>query len=256
MCEKCGCDNSGHHNHEYHVHKRDGHLHMHTHSHEKAHEHSESREITVEEKVLAANDRLADENRRWLLDRGVVAVNIISSPGSGKTMLLEKTLDMLKDRIKCAVITGDQQTDNDAVRLQGRGAQVLQIETYSSCHLTAEQISRVLPSVVDDDTKLLFIENVGNLVCPAAFDLGENFKVALLSTTEGEDKPVKYPVLFARSQAVIISKIDLIPHLDWDIAKCRKYIQQVHPGAFTFELSAKTGEGMALWIDYLKKITC
>jgi hydrogenase nickel incorporation protein HypB len=160
----------------------------------------------------------------------------------------------LKGHVKCAVIVGDQQTDNDAKRLEGKGAKVIQIETYTSCHLNADQIRKALPEVIEDDTQLLFIENVGNLVCPAAFDLGENFKIALLSTTEGEDKAVKYPTLFSDAQIVVLTKTDLVPHLDWDMAECRKNIRQIHPGVFIFELSAKTGDGIGAWLDYLKNL--
>ena len=263
MCLECGCgdnneDQMGHHHHHdghSHKHSHDGYAHSHDQDHSHDHDDHETKTITVEQKVLAKNDAIATENRNWLKGKGVRAVNIISSPGSGKTMLLEKSLEMLQGQIKCAVIVGDQQTDNDAKRLDGKGAKVVQIETYSSCHLNAEQVGKVLPEVIDKDTELLFIENVGNLVCPAAFDLGEDFKIALLSTTEGEDKAIKYPVLFTSSQIVVLTKTDLIPHLDWDIASCRQNIRKVHPGIFIFELSAKTGEGMETWIDYLKKLT-
>ncbi|MEI6425656.1 MAG: hydrogenase nickel incorporation protein HypB, partial [Lentisphaerota bacterium] len=230
MCENCGCSNikidikgkkksklpTGYHIHgdgtmhgnhdshkaEHHHHGDEHHTHENSdehHRHGEGHEHhpvekSERRVIELERKVLEKNDNFADENRRFFNERGIIVVNIISSPGSGKTMLLEKTLDRLNGKIPCAVIVGDIQSDNDARRLQGKGAKVFQIETKSSCHLNAEQIAKFLPKVIDKKTKILFIENVGNLVCPAAFDLGENFKIALLSIPEGEDKPVKYPV--------------------------------------------------------------
>ncbi|MFH0878340.1 MAG: hydrogenase nickel incorporation protein HypB [Lentisphaerota bacterium] len=231
----------------------DGTSHAHPHDHEDGHEHV-TRTIEVEKKVLAKNDEAAERNRRWLAERGVVAVNLISSPGSGKTYLLERTLDRLKGKVACAVITGDVQTDNDARRLMGRGAPVEQIETRGACHLDAIKVGALLPKIVKKGLQLLFIENVGNLVCPAAFDLGENFKIALLSVAEGEDKPLKYPVLFSDAGVVIITKMDLVPHLDWDLKKCRKYIQQVHPGVHIIELSAKTGEGMDAWIEYLGKL--
>jgi hydrogenase nickel incorporation protein HypB len=208
----------------------------------------------LKEKVLARNDYFAEINRNFLKEKGAVAVNIISSPGSGKTTLLEKTLDALKDSVKCAVIAGDIETNLDAARLSNRGAEVRQIETHNLCHLNAEQVGRALQEVVHDGVKLLFIENVGNLVCPAAYDLGENFKIALLSVTEGEDKPLKYPVIFSSAQTTVISKIDLAPHLDFKIADCRKNIHAMRPGVFIFELSAKTGAGMELWTDYLRKL--
>ncbi|OVE73642.1 hydrogenase accessory protein HypB [bacterium B17] len=251
MCEDCGCGDIADHGHHHHSH--DGHTHDHKHDHDHDHVH-ESKTVQVEKKVLMHNDEIAEQNRQWLAERGVVAVNIISSPGSGKTMLLEKTLERLNGTIKCAVITGDQQTDNDAKRLQGKGAEVTQIETINSCHLDAERIQQILPDTVKDGTQLLFIENIGNLVCPSSFDLGENFKIALLSVTEGEDKPVKYPTLFSRAAIAVLTKMDLVPYLDWDLKACRDYLRKIQPGIFVFELSAKTGDGMDAWIDYLSKL--
>ena len=269
MCEDCGCSEGnerkyfnkehGHehpHNHDHphehpHVHA-DGKEHTHSHDdHSHEHGHVHSRTVEIQQKVLAMNDEFAAKNKAYFEEHGITAVNIISSPGSGKTMLLEKTLDMLNGKLKCAVIVGDQQTDNDAKRLEGKGAKVIQIETQSACHLNAKQIAAALPQVIEDDTKLLFIENVGNLVCPAAFELGENFKIALLSVTEGEDKPIKYPVLFSDAQIVILTKTDLVPHLDWDMKKCRQFLRQIKPGVFIFELSAKNGDGLGEWINYL-----
>ncbi len=261
MCEHCGCSEGlekamdGHphvHTHEdgtTHAHSHHNHDHSHAH-----HDHHETHNITLEQNILAKNDAFAANNRAFLRDRGVIAINIISSPGSGKTTLLERTLEAVKGIIPCAVIAGDQQTDRDAQRLMGKGAPVYALETFSSCHLDAEHVGAMLPDLIADDTKLLFIENVGNLVCPAAFDLGEHFKVALLSTAEGEDKPIKYPVLFSQSKAVVLTKMDLAPHLDWDVSACRQFIQQVNPGMFIIELSAKTGAGMDAWLDYLKKL--
>lgn len=270
MCKDCGCQEGNkkkyfehnyefHHNDHSHDHE-DGHSHEHTHPHDHDHSHKHdyshqhSRTLVLEKNILARNEEFATKNKEWLKERGVVTINIISSPGSGKTTLLEKTLDALKGKVNCSVIVGDQSTDNDAKRLQGRCDSVYQIETHASCHLNAEQISEVLPKVVSDKTQLLFIENIGNLICPAAFALGEDFKVVLLSSTEGEDKPVKYPVIFSDSTVAIITKTDLIPHLDWDIKKCRKHIREINPGMFIFELSAKTGNGMDPWLEYLKKL--
>jgi len=240
MCESCGCGTANHYHHE--------------HGHEHHHDHTHTKTVTLEQKVLARNDALAEQNRAWLAERGVTAINLISAPGSGKTLLLEKTLERLNGSISCAVITGDQQTDRDAQRLKGKGAKVHQIETISSCHLDAHQISHALPHVIEEGTKLLFIENVGNMVCPTAFDLGENFKVALLSTPEGEDKPIKYPVLYAIAKVILLTKMDLIEVLNWDASACRKYIQQVQPGASVIELSARTGDGMDAWINYLERL--
>jgi len=248
MCTECGCGKANEHHHHDH-----GQAHSHDHAHRVA-DHTE-RVIKVQQNVLAHNDHIALHNREWLAERGVLAINLISSPGSGKTLLLEKTLKALNGKIQCAVITGDQQTDNDARRLAGKGATVHQIETKTSCHLNAEQVAAALPEVINDDTQLLFIENVGNMVCPTAFDLGEHFKVALLSTPEGEDKPEKYPVLFATAKLALLTKMDLAETLEWDLKACQRSIQSVHPGMVTLKLSAKTGEGMDAWLDYLASLT-
>lgn len=279
MCKDCGCESAnakatGHAHPHAHPHDPGhGHAHAHSHggdaphTHEHPHDHGGPdghghthgaddgiRRIEMERSLLARNDEIAARNRAWLTQRGIVTLNLISSPGSGKTMLLERTLDRLRGRLACAVVTGDLQTDNDARRLADRGAPVRQIETRSSCHLNAGHLRDVLPEVAPPGTRLLFIENVGNLVCPAAFDLGEHFKVALLSVTEGEDKPLKYPTLFSAAQVAVLTKTDLIPALDWNLAECRKSLQAVHPGMFVFELSAKTGAGMDEWIEYLVRL--
>jgi len=273
MCEDCGCREGNErvfsdkeHSHEHahrhgdvvhtHAHPHEhAHEHAHDHTHEHVHEHSHApRTVAVEMGVLERNDRQAAENHAWLAARGVVAVNLISSPGSGKTLLLEKTLDALRDKVSCAVITGDQQTDNDARRMMGRGAKVVQIETRSACHLNAEQVRDRLSEVVDEGVKLLFIENVGNLVCPAAFELGEDRRVVLLSVTEGEDKPLKYPVAFHSAGTVVLTKTDLLPHLDFNMDACRSAIRKVHPDARIIELSARTGQGMDAWLDWLRRL--
>jgi hydrogenase nickel incorporation protein HypB len=258
-----GPDHSHGHDHGHdHGHTHEGpheHAHPHEHEHEHGHDHDHpgvdapaARTVRVESRVLARNDEAAAKNRGWLRARGVRTVNLISSPGSGKTALLERTLDALTARgVKVAVIVGDQQTDNDARRLEGRGARVVQIETHASCHLNAEQIGRELEAVVAEGVTLLIIENVGNLVCPAAFDLGEDRKVALLSVTEGEDKPLKYPVLFSDAPLAVITKTDLLPHLDVDIDACERNVRAVRPDAKILKTSAKTGEGIGAWIDAL-----
>jgi len=242
MCTECGCGEANEHHH---------HDHGQSQSHDHSHDH---RVVEVQKNVLAHNDHIALHNREWLAKRGVLAINLISSPGSGKTLLLEKTLETLNGKIKCAVITGDQQTDNDARRLADKGATIHQIETKTSCHLNADQIAEALPSVIKDGTQLLFIENVGNMVCPTAFDLGEHFKVALLSTPEGEDKPEKYPVLFATAKLALLTKMDLAEPLGWDLKACQRSIQSVHPGMVTLKLSAKTGDGMDAWLNYLESL--
>ncbi len=251
MCKDCGCGDVDHdHDHVHGV----GHTHDHDHPHDHDHGTPTRRTLTLERKVLSENDAQAEENRSWLNARGIVAINLISSPGSGKTYLLERTLERLRGRVACAVITGDQRTDNDARRLIGKGAEVRQIETRNACHLDARRVGELLPEVAGAGVKLLFIENVGNLVCPAAFDLGETFKVALLSTTEGEDKPVKYPTLFSQAPVVVLTKMDLAPHLDWSLSLCRESLRRIRPGVYVFELSAKTGQGMDAWIEYLEKL--
>ncbi len=243
-----GENQDNHHHHDHHEH------HDHEHEHEHKNTEEPTREVILESRVLARNDEFAEKNRNFLNERNCVAINFISSPGSGKTYLLEKTLEGLNGRVKCAVIAGDQQTDNDAVRLQGKGAPIIQIETGSSCHLNAEQVGETFQQVLEDDTELLFIENVGNLVCPAAFDLGENIKIALLSVTEGEDKPLKYPVIFHDATASVITKNDLLEHLDVDMNKYRDSLNKIHPNGKIFELSALTGEGMDNWLDYLESL--
>ncbi|MBT3340672.1 MAG: hydrogenase nickel incorporation protein HypB [Planctomycetes bacterium] len=228
MCKDCGCETANA-------------VAVHGHRH-----------LDLETRVLAVNDEAAAKNRAWLTERGIKTLNIISSPGSGKTQLLERTLERLAQRgVKVAVIVGDQQTDNDAQRLQGKGAPVIQIETGASCHLNAQQIGNLLPEIIEEDTELLLIENIGNLVCPAAFDLGETAKVALLSVCEGEDKPVKYPLLFHDAAMVLLTKIDLIPHLDWDAEKCHQALHQVAHHGKHLSVSARSGEGMKAWIDWL-----
>lgn len=260
MCDSCGCGRPAHsHSHDEqdhtHTHGDDRHDHDHGGGHGHDHDHeSTTRTVALEQKLLAKNDDMAAGNRTWLRERGIVAVNLISAPGTGKTRLLEATLDAFRDTLPCAVITGDQKTDNDAKRLAGKGAPVRQIETVSACHLDAHRVHHLLPEVVTQDTRLLFIENVGNLVCPAAFDLGENFKVALMSVTEGEDKPVKYPSLFTQTPVAVVTKTDLLPHVDFDIKLCRANLQRMHPGIFVFEVSAQTGDGMQAWLDYLKRL--
>ncbi|MGN7613876.1 hydrogenase nickel incorporation protein HypB [Magnetococcales bacterium HHB-1] len=227
MCQDCGCDTKERLTHE----------------------------LSVAQNIYEANDIAAEKNRQWLKKRGVVALNLISSPGSGKTLLLEKTLEALRGQIKCSVLVGDPQTDRDAERLRNKGAQVYQIETQHSCHLNAEQIGRLLPDVVDKDCELLFIENVGNLVCPATFDLGEREKIALLSVTEGEDKPLKYPVLFHHAHTTLITKCDLIPHISWDHPFCLDGLRATNPEMQILAVSALSGEGMDHWLDFLSMLS-
>ncbi len=254
MCKNCGCDDShAHHHHEHggesHVHyDADGKAYTHRHEHEPA-----GKVFSLESAVLAANDSVAEANRAWFRERGITAFNLISSPGSGKTLLLEKTLDALHlAGIPTAVIVGDQYGEADAARLRNRGAAVTQIQTHDSCHLNAGQLQTVLADAVPAGTRLVLIENVGNLVCPVAFDLGEDAKIALLSTPEGEEKPLKYPGLFAVAALVLLTKMDLAPVLEWDRELCLANLRTVNPDAIVLEVSARRGGGMDGWIDFLK----
>ncbi len=211
-----------------------------------------TRVIRLSERLLDANDRRAARNRAWLQNRGIVAVNLVSAPGSGKTTLLQQTLARLEGRVRCAVLVGDLETDHDARRLHRPGVPVAQITTGSACHLDAEMIARALEALPLDGVRLLFIENVGNLVCPASFDLGENQRVVLFSCPEGEDKPLKYPPLFSSAHAVVLTKIDLAEAAGCDRIAAAANARRAAPQARLFALSARTGDGMGTWIDYLE----
>ena len=258
MCKDCGC--SGHH-HEHRDHNHDhgvGHAHTHTRpdgtTYTHIHDSAEAREITLGSAILAANDQLAAENRGWFRARRLAVYNLISSPGSGKTTLLVKLLNKLNaENIKSAVIVGDQYGDIDAERMRATGCKITQIETRSSCHLDASRVQNVLEDAVPEDTEILFIENVGNLVCPVAFDLGERAKIALLSTAEGEEKPLKYPALFAAAELVLLTKCDLAAALEWNYDLAVKNIKQVNPDAQIMRISAKTEEGLDKLTEFFKQ---
>ncbi|MGK5085303.1 hydrogenase nickel incorporation protein HypB [Bdellovibrionota bacterium FG-1] len=207
--------------------------------------------INIEQDILSKNNALAKTNRELFNKNGIFVLNLVSSPGSGKTALLEKTLRELSAKTRFAVIEGDQQTDNDAQRISKTGVPVHQINTGAGCHLDAQGVGRALDHFDLKQLDVLFIENVGNLVCPATFDLGEHHKVALLSVTEGEDKPLKYPTMFENSDVMLLNKIDLLPHLDFDVAQCKEFAKRVNPKIKIFEISVKTGAGMAAWYDWL-----
>jgi len=207
--------------------------------------------IKLQRKVLNENDLLASQLRKKFNDSGILCLNLVSSPGSGKTSLLEQTLEHLRGEIEIGVIEGDVHTDNDARRIAGYGVPVHQIETGGACHLDAKMINRALESFDIGGTRILFIENVGNLVCPSSYDLGEDMKVAIVSTTEGDDKPQKYPAMFARSGALVINKIDLLPHVDFDPEAAIKHARALSPEIVTFLLSCKTGEGIDRWCAWL-----
>jgi hydrogenase nickel incorporation protein HypB len=207
--------------------------------------------VTVERKILKKNDEIAGENRKIFRQHGLFTLNLLSSPGSGKTTLLEKTLAGLPAEISCAVIEGDVQTDNDARRIEKHNVPVVQIVTNGGCHLEAKLIQDALDNFKLQDLKLLIIENVGNLVCPANYDLGEDKKVVMVSTTEGDDKPLKYPSMFRVSDVLVINKIDLLPYVDFSLEQVRKNALQINPGLEIFEVSCRTGEGIPEWMNWL-----
>jgi hydrogenase accessory protein HypB len=207
--------------------------------------------VDVERNLLERNDALAQENRKLFAERALFVLNLVSSPGSGKTTLLVKTIEMLKKTLPCAVIEGDQQTQNDADRIRATGIPSVQINTGKGCHLDARMVRNAMDKLPSLSQGLLFIENVGNLVCPAAFDLGEAHKVAILSVTEGTDKPQKYPDMFHEADVLLINKIDLLPYVDFDIEQATAYARQVNPNITVMRVSATTGEGMAAWQEWL-----
>ena len=212
------------------------------------------RTVELQARLLDENDRHAATNRAFLKARGILALNFVSSPGSGKTALLERTLDALAGDVRCAVLVGDLETDNDARRLRRAGLPVAQITTGGTCHLDASMIARGLAALPIEGVRLLFVENVGNLVCPDSFDLGENRRITLLSCSEGEDKPLKYPPIFTSAHAVILNKIDVAAALGFDRAAALANIRRVAPLADVFELSARTGEGFDPWLAYLRAL--
>jgi hydrogenase nickel incorporation protein HypB len=255
-------DHSDPHEHEH----GDGHgVHSHAHGHDHHDLHfgrgpaaahapglSQTRMVQIEQDILAKNDALAAANRQRLAERGIFAVNLVSSPGSGKTTLLVKTIEALQGRHEVVVIEGDQETSFDADRIRATGARALQVNTGKGCHLDADMVGRALERLAPPAGSALMIENVGNLVCPAGFDLGEAHKVVVLSVTEGEDKPLKYPDLFRRSTLMLLNKIDLLPYVEFDVARCLGYARRVNPEIGVIELSATTGQGMGEWLAWIE----
>ncbi len=267
MCSVCGCgkttgeaDAHGHeHEHTHadgtvHSHGHD-HAHDHEHGHDHAHEqgdsHGPARIVTVERDILEKNDRLAAVNRQRFAETRTLALNLVSSPGAGKTTLLVRTLTDLQGKTPLAVIEGDQQTSLDADRIKATGAPALQINTGKMCHLDAEMIAGALETIGVPPSGVLFIENVGNLICPAGFDLGEASKVVLVSVTEGEDKPLKYPDMFHAASLVLVTKVDLLPHLELDVETLEANARKVNPRAEVLRLSTRTGEGLAAWYAWI-----
>lgn len=277
MCSTCGCDAKesvtikkveftlapvhGHsHTHEYdhfhahphsHEHTHDDHSHVRPHSHD--HSHAAKTVVDLEQDILQHNDLLAERNRGYFEAKQILALNLVSSPGSGKTTLLEKTLVALKDELAFYAIEGDQQTTRDADRIAATGAPVVQINTGKGCHLNAEMVSMAIKKLKPQENSVLFIENVGNLVCPAMFDLGETARVVIISVTEGDDKPLKYPDMFHTSQLCIINKTDLLPYVNFSIENAKAYAKKVNSGLEFIELSSSTGEGMHIWFQWLKE---
>jgi len=260
MCGTCGCGEEntvtfqkpGEENHSHsHAH---GHEHSHEHGHEHGHEHEHSHaiEIKLEQDILNKNNLLAERNRGYFDAKNIFSINLVSSPGSGKTSLLEKTIKENNNELDFFIIEGDQQTMNDAERIKEAGAPVIQINTGQGCHLDADMINKAVKSLEVKNNSVLFIENVGNLVCPAMFDLGESKRVVVISVTEGEDKPIKYPAMFNTSDICIINKIDLLPYLDFDLEKLKEYALQVNHHLEFMEVSVKSGEGMDKWYQWLK----
>lgn len=266
MCTVCGCGGeetgtAGHEHTHPHGHEHDG-YHYHapqgrdlhfglgpTHTHVAGM--SQQRLVQVERDILAKNNGYADRNRRAFAQRALFVLNLVSSPGSGKTTLLTRTIERMKHTLPIAVIEGDQQTSFDADRIRATGVPAIQINTGKGCHLDAHMVGHALERLPALEDGLLLIENVGNLVCPAAFDLGEAYKVAILSVTEGEDKPLKYPDMFHAASVMILNKIDLLPHLRFDVEKCVDYARRVNPGIRVIRLSAESGEGMDEWVTWI-----
>lgn len=266
MCATCGCsDDAGvrinapgaaqviEHDHEHPHEHSPGHEHSHPHEHQHGAEQAQrARTVTLEQDVLAKNDLRAERNRGWLRGRGILAVNLMSSPGAGKTTLLERTVREFSGR-ELAVVEGDQETLLDAERIKTTGVPVVQINTGSGCHLDAEMLERGLGALDPAAGSVLFIENVGNLVCPALFDLGEDHRAVIMSVTEGQDKPLKYPNMFAAADLVLLNKVDLLPHLDFDVDAFLADARKVNPTIEVLRVSATTGDGLADWYTWLRE---
>jgi hydrogenase nickel incorporation protein HypB len=212
---------------------------------------STARVVKIEQDILSVNNRHADANRRFLKDRGIFTVNFVSSPGSGKTTLLARTITDMKEKFPFSVVEGDQQTENDAERIRATGAAATQVNTGKGCHLDAHMVGHALEHLDPDAESVLFIENVGNLICPSAFDLGEAHKIVVLSVTEGEDKPLKYPDMFFEADLMILNKVDLLPYLSFDVERCMAYAKQVNPDIRILQLSATAGDGLDEWYEWL-----
>ena len=275
MCSVCGCgdvtagahdhgEHAGHrhtHAHRHHGHAEAGDGHRHDHAHDRYGEgaaglsvpgFSQERLVEIEQDILSRNDADAAANRQRLSDQRVLALNLMSSPGGGKTTLLVETIKALAGTLPIGVVEGDQETSNDAERIRALSVPAVQINTGRGCHLDAHMVGHALDDLQLAAGGVVFIENVGNLVCPAAFDLGEAAKVVILSVTEGEDKPIKYPDMFAAADLMLLSKTDLLPHVDFDPDRALEYARRVNPAIAEIRLSARSGEGMAAWLDWIR----
>lgn len=288
MCDTCGCSDDNNisirkpgeqdaHTHMHvHDHNHDGHVHSHEHTHAHSHEyqhgpdheyphshhahdhhshshqHTHGREIVVETDILQKNNLLAERNRGFFEAKDIFSMNLVSSPGSGKTSLLERTIKDMKSELGFYIIEGDQQTMNDAIRIEQAGAPVVQVNTGNGCHLDAGMVQKAVKKLDIKNNTFLFIENVGNLVCPSLFDLGEAKRIVIVSVTEGEDKPIKYPNMFQTSHLCIINKTDLLPYLDFDIEKMKDYARKVNRHLEFLELSVKSGDGIEAWYQWLR----
>ena len=263
MCTVCGCgggeakiEGHDHMDHSHDHHEGNG-QHRHGDEVSPAHVHAPGmkgrRMVQIEQDILAKNQRHADANRRYLAELGIFALNLVSSPGSGKTTLLVRTVEALQHRLPVAVIEGDQQTGRDAERIRATGVPALQINTGKGCHLDAHMVGHGLEQMQPPACGVLFIENVGNLVCPSAFDLGEAHKVVVLSVTEGEDKPLKYPDMFHAADLMLLNKVDLLPYLEFDVDACIDYARRINPKLAVLQVSATRGDGMAAWLDWIEE---
>ena len=269
MCTVCGCGegettiegkSAQSHDHSH------NHSHGHSHDHSGGHNHdygqgpahahapglSQTRMVQIEQDILSKNNTYAAANRQFFAEHQMLTLNLVSSPGSGKTTLLIRTITDLKEQCAMTVIEGDQQTANDAERIRETGVKAIQVNTGKGCHLDGHMVGHALEALEPEDKSLLFIENVGNLVCPAAFDLGEAHKVVILSVTEGEDKPLKYPDMFHAADLMLLNKVDLLPHLNFDVAQCIENAKRVNPRIKVLQVSATSGEGMDDWYGWLK----
>lgn len=257
MCTTCGCSSN-----ENEIKmtvfgektETKAHDHHHENGHHHDHKHTHSHQIDLETDILNQNNLLAERNRGYFEAKNIFTINMMSSPGSGKTTLLERTIKDIKNKVQLYIIEGDQQTMNDAERIGKAGAPVIQVNTGNGCHLDADMINKAVKKLNIEDNSLVFIENVGNLVCPSLFDLGEAKRVIIMSVTEGEDKPIKYPTMFENADICIINKIDLLPYLNYDLDAAKNYALRVNHHLEFIEVSATTGEGMEKWYEALLKM--